>query len=48
MNARAASRRFLWNSLWVGRVEWTAFVEAAPDLRWEAERPWSHMEVDLG
>jgi hypothetical protein len=27
--------------------EWKAYVDAAPDLEWEPERPWTHMEVDL-
>ena len=27
--------------------DWRAFVDAAPDLEWNPERPWSHMEVDL-
>jgi hypothetical protein len=27
--------------------EWRAYVDGAPDLEWDSQRPWTHMEVDL-
>jgi hypothetical protein len=27
--------------------EWKSYVDAAPDLVWDSERPWTHMETDL-
>jgi hypothetical protein len=27
--------------------EWKAYVDAASDIEWDHQRPWTHMEVDL-